>query len=353
MQIAGRSIGPDHPPYVIAEASCNHAGVYGNAVALIAAAKLAGADAIKFQAYTPDTITLDSDRPDFIIKDGPWRGRRLHDLYAEAHTPFQWFPALFAHARDLGITAFASVFDGSSVDMLERLNCPAYKIASFEIVDTPLIAYAARTGKPLILSTGMASDEECAQAWLAIREACGTPDAQAPDAIPLHCVSGYPTPVEEANLARLKAWERWRGQPFGLSDHTVGSEIPIAATALGACVIEKHLKLKGVNTADAAFSATPVEFKEMTDAVRRTWRALQPGTAASEQPSRQLRRSLYAVRDIAAGEPLSEQNVRSIRPGNGLPPKMLPEIVGAPAACAIARGAALTDDMIGARCGHG
>lgn len=347
MKIAGRKIGPTQPPYLIAEISCNHAGSLFNALRLIEAARRSGADAVKFQAYTPDTITLDCDKPDFVLQDGPWKGRRLYDLYREAHTPFEWFPTLFDHARKIGITCFASVFDFSSIDLLERLNCPAYKIASFEIVDTELIRHAAATGKPLIVSTGMASETECAAAWQAIRETCRTPDAEIADALPLHCVSGYPTPPAEANLARLRAWSTWQSQPFGLSDHTTSHTIAIAATALGVSAIEKHLKLDGIETADAGFSLTPTAFKEMARAVRDVWDALQSGTPASEQASRPLRRSLYAVADIPAGAPITRENVRSIRPGHGLAPSVLPEIVGHTATRMIARGEALARDMVG------
>jgi pseudaminic acid synthase len=338
MKIAGREIGPGHPPYIIAEISCNHRGDIREARALIAQAKQAGADAVKFQAYTADTITLDCDNPDFIIKDGPWKGRKLYELYSETQTPLDWFPALFDCARENDITAFASVFDRSSVDALEKLDCPAYKIASMEIVDIPLIKYAAKTGKPLIISTGMAHYGEIADAV----DAGGGIDNVAV----LHCISGYPSEVAESNLHRMSGLMNPR-RHIGISDHTLGWEVPVAATALGACIIEKHLNLSPSNgSEDAAFSLAPIEFKLMTYKVRQIWQAMQPSEAKSEESSRQLRRSLYVVSDIKAGELFTEQNVRSIRPSYGLPPKNLPDILGQRASKDIKRGTALTWDLM-------
>lgn len=382
MIIAGREIGPGQPPYVVAEISGSHGGALNNALHLIDAALAAGADAVKTQCYEADTITLDCDRPDFVIKDGPWKGRRLHELYRSAQTPFAWHPKLYKYARDIGITIFSSVFDPTAVDLLESLGCPAYKIASFEIVDLPLIRRAAATGKPLIISTGMATPEEVEAANMeaGVARALANPEyvkasnerdeQKCQEFIKfiignitlLHCVSGYPTPPSEANLRRLinrdgfgvQQPDGWVRPIFfhGVSDHTAGIEVPIAATALAAtsrdaCIIEKHLMLPGVATEDAAFSLTPDAFAAMVRAVRSTWEALQPSTAASEAPSRQLRRSLYSVSQIAAGEPFSTANVRSIRPGYGLPPKHLPEIIGRAAKRDIVRGEALTWEMVG------
>lgn len=335
MKIAGREIGSGQPPYIIAEISCNHRGDIREARALIAQAKQSGADAVKFQAYTPDTITLDCDNPDFVIKDGPWKGRKLYDLYSETQTPLDWFPALFECARANEITAFASVFDRSSIDALEKLDCPAYKIASMEITDIPLIEYAAKTGKPIIISTGMADKKEIAEAMIAV------PDGEK--LMLLHCISGYPTDIDEAGLGKLLHYPF----PVGISDHTLGWEVPVAATALGACIIEKHLNMHPDNgSEDADFSLTPIEFLIMTRNVRHIWRAMQPSEAKSEESSRQLRRSLYVVADMGAGELFSEQNVRSIRPSYGLAPKYLPTILGKTASCDIKRGTALSMDMI-------
>jgi pseudaminic acid synthase len=341
MKIAGREIGPSKPPYIVAEVGANHGGELDRALRLIEAAKAAGADAVKLQAYTADTITLDCDGPGFRLTEGPWQGWNLYDLYAKCQTPFEWFPAIAAHARKVGIPWFASAFDFSAIDMLLGLDVPAIKIASFELVDLPLIRYAADTGKPLILSTGMARDSDIDDA-IAVT-------GDNPNIAILHCVSGYPTPIEQANLSRFRMmWQQmWRRFDIGISDHTIGIEVPVAATALGACMIEKHFTMSHRRkTPDSMFSLEPIEFKRMADAVRTVWQALQPGTAASEAPQRALRRSLYAVADIAAGEPFTAANVRSIRPGHGLPPKDIDAVLGKTAARAIARGTPLAWDMV-------
>lgn len=344
MRINGREIGPGQPPYIIAEVGASHGGNLETAILLMGAAIGAGANAVKFQAYTPDTITLDCDKPDFIIKDGPWKGRKLYELYAKAHTPLEWFPTLFKVAADYGVTAFASVFDRSSVDALEKLDCPAYKIASMEITDTPLIKYAAATGKPLIISTGMASYQEQQEAIMAAGR------DQSSNVALLSCVSGYPTPLDEAGLYKIKN-DNFAYVLKGISDHTKGWEVPVAATALGAMIIEKHIGLWENKSEDAAFSLNPDEFRRMCESVRAIWKAMQPSEAKSEEPSRQLRRSLYVVKDMVAGEWFSEHNVRSIRPGYGLPPKELPRILGADgydryAKIDIARGTPLTEGLI-------
>ena len=342
MQIAGRAISSKMPPYLIAEASSNHCGDFNTALALISAAKTAGADAVKFQAYTPDTITLDCDKADFVIKDGLWKGRRLYELYQKCHTPLEWFSSLFRHARELGITAFASVFDAKSVDALEALECPAYKIASMEVTDTNLIGYVAKTGKPLIISTGMASEEEVFDASAA---ADVTPYAIDNVAM-LACVSGYPMKVEAANLSRLKWLQRYYSQ-VGISDHTLGWEVPIAATALGATIIEKHLMIPTQqDPEDVAFSLLPQEFSMMADKVRRTWQAMQPSDNTTEDSSRQLRRSLYVVQDIKRGERFTRDNVRSIRPSYGLPPRYLWDILDKTATQDISYGTALKWSMV-------
>jgi N-acetylneuraminate synthase len=343
IEIAGRRIGPGEPPYVIAEMSGNHNGEIARAFHLIEAAKEAGADAIKLQTYTADTITIDHGGPGFVIKGGLWDGRRLYDLYRDAHTPWEWHEALFAKCRDVGITVFSSPFDPTAVDLLERLGAPAYKIASFELIDTPLVRYAARIGKPLIMSTGMADAAEIADAVQAAQEA-----GRGGFAL-LHCVSGYPTPVEEANLKRIPALAASYDCPIGLSDHTMGTEVAVAAVALGAALIEKHFTLARADGGpDAAFSLEPHELADLVKGVRSAYRALgRPdyGHASSEQSNMVYRRSLYAVADIAAGEILTEANVRSIRPGYGLPPKHLPAILGRRAKRRIARGTPLSFDL--------
>lgn len=342
MQINGRKIGPGHAPYIVAEISCNHVGKIEYAFRLIEAANQAGADAVKFQAYTPDTITIDCDKPDFIVKDGPWKGRKLYELYQKAHTPLEWIPPLFAHAHNVGITIFASVFDETSVDALERVGCPAYKIASMEITDIPLIKYAAKTGRPLIISTGMST-------WKEIEDAAAASKAILKNTAFLHCVSGYPTPTEEANLKRMRQIDNWlwRDAIMGISDHTTGLEIPIAATAMGASIIEKHLTLDAnIDSEDRTFSLLPHEFEDMVYTVRRTYAAMQPSIAKSEQSSRQLRRSLYVTQDMKKGDLFTKDNVRSIRPGYGLPPSVIGNVIGRPAQRNIERGSPLTIDDV-------
>jgi pseudaminic acid synthase len=339
MKIDGVAIGPGQRPYVIAEMSASHCGRLDKALALIRKAKFAGAHAIKIQAYTPATITLDHDGPGFTLDAGLWAGRKLYDLYQEAHTPWDWFDDLFGYAKDIGITMFASVFDETSVDFLERFDCCAYKISSFELVDIPLIEKCARTGKPLILSTGMASPADISAAI----KAC-----QGAEFALLHCVSAYPCPVEDANISRIEHMRRIYGCPIGLSDHTLGTDVAVAATALGACIIEKHLTLSREDGGpDAEFSLVPSELASLVTSVRNVHAALGGGDRpASEGPQVSLRRSLYAVKDIAEGETLTKDNVRSIRPGFGLPPAELPSIIGRAAAMTIARGTPLARELI-------
>lgn len=341
--ISGRPIGPGHPPYVIAELSGNHNGDIARAFALMDAAKAAGADAVKLQTYTADTITIDHDGPGFVVDGGLWAGRKLHELYREAHTPWQWHPALFGHARKLQIHCFSSPFDPTAIDLLESLDAPAYKIASFEIIDLPLIARAARAGKPLIISTGMASADEIAEAVAAASDAGATAIAL------LHCVSGYPTPAAEANLARIAVLKARFPCPIGLSDHTLGHEVAIAAVALGADLVEKHFTLARADGGpDAAFSLEPAELKSLCDGVRIAHAAIgraEYGRASSEAGNVVFRRSLYVVSDIKQGEAFTAANLRSIRPGHGLLPKHLPELLGRRAACDIARGTPMRFDL--------
>lgn len=342
--IAGRTISSSERPYVIAEVSGNHNRDIERAFAIIAAASQAGADAVKLQTYTADTITIDHDDTNFRIKDGLWEGRTLYELYREAHTPWEWHEALFARARELGITVFSTPFDFTAVDFLEKLGAPAYKVASFEIVDLPLIERIAATRKPMIISTGMASFDEISEAVDAAR-AGGCRDLAL-----LHCVSGYPTPFEDANLRTIPDLAQKFGVSVGLSDHTLGVAASVAAVALGAMLIEKHITLARADGGpDAAFSLEPPELADLVTSVRAAHATLGRVDYAlkqSEKGSAVFRRSLYAVADIAKGEHFSADNVRSIRPGYGLPPKHLPKILGRRSTCEIKRGQALTPDMI-------
>lgn len=337
MKIADRIIGGVNPPYIVAEISGNHCGSLVAAKQLVKAAKRAGAHAVKTQCYEPDTITLDCRKPDFIVQGGLWQGMTLHELYGRAHTPFKWHKELFKVAKDEDITIFSSVFDKSSIDFLETLGCPAYKIASFEIVDIPLIEYAASTGKPLIISTGLASDMEVKEA----NEASGG------SACFLHCTSDYPGTVEHANLARIGHLDDLLGSnnPIGISDHTLSSIVPIAATTMRARVIEKHLRLdlneEGTKSEDYEFSLNPTMFKIMVESALQTHEAMQVRTP-EKSPSRQFRRSLYVVKDIKKGDLFTEENIRSVRPGYGLPPKRLKSVLGRRANRDFRRGDPLT-----------
>ncbi|MGY3878809.1 pseudaminic acid synthase [Aeromonas enteropelogenes] len=326
MQIAHQSIGPIQSPYVIAELSANHNGNLERALAIMTAAKEAGASAVKLQTYRPDTITLKSERPEFQIHGGLWDGHSLYDLYEWAHTPWEWHQALFAKGRELGLTVFSSPFDFSAVDLLESLDCPAYKIASFELVDLPLIRYAAQTGKPLIMSTGMANEAEIAAA---VEMALKHGNCQL---ALLHCVSGYPAPAAEYNLRAIPMLRQRFGVEVGLSDHTLGSATAIAATALGATLIEKHFTLARADGGpDCAFSMEPTELAELVASVNTAQAAL--GVAdyqltPSEQGNRAFRRSLYLVKEIAAGERLTEAHIKSVRPALGLPPADYDRLLG-------------------------
>lgn len=343
--IDGRPVGRDVPPYIVAELSGNHGGRLETALAMIDAAKAAGADAVKLQTYTADTLTIDCDGPGFLLEGGLWKGRTLHDLYGEAHTPWEWHAPLFAHARKLGLAIFSAPFDATAVDLLESLDCPAFKIASFELNDLPLIRRAARSGKPVILSTGLATLGEIAEAVEVVR-------SQNAPLMLLHCVSGYPTPTEDCNLRTIPHLAEAFGVAAGLSDHTAGGAVPAAAVALGAVLIEKHFVLSRADGGvDAAFSLEPLEFKAMADSVRAAWAALGRVNYAlepSEAGGRDYRRSLYIVTDVKAGEALTAENTRSIRPGFGLAPKHYDKVLGRRAARDLKRGEPLAWPMLAA-----
>jgi len=343
--IGNRGIGIGLPVYAVAELSANHNQDFDHAVRIIHAAKEAGADAIKLQTYTADTMTIASDREYFDIGGGTlWDGRRLHDLYCEAYTPWDWHPKLQAVARDAGLDFFSTAFDATAVDFLEEMNVPAHKVASCELVDIPLIQKMARTGKPLIMSTGMATVEEIEEAVQAARLAGATQIAL------LKCTSAYPAAAEEMNLRTIPELARRFGVPVGLSDHTMGIAVPVAAVALGACIIEKHLTLSRSEPGpDSAFSLEPHEFKAMVDAVRLAEKALGKvyfGCSAKEASSRVFRRSLFVVRNVKRGDRFTAENVRSIRPGQGLHTRHLPEVLGRRAACDIERGTPLSWELV-------
>jgi pseudaminic acid synthase len=325
--IQDREIGLDYPPYVIAELSANHNGNVDTALELIKQAKLAGADAIKLQTYTADTITLKSNAPDFCIQGGLWHGRTLYDLYEEAHTPWPWHQTLFDYAREIGITIFSSPFDNTAVDLLESLNAPAYKVASFELVDLPLIRYIASTGKPMIMSTGMANKSEIQEAVEAAR------DAGCSELALLHCVSAYPANASDYNLRTLVDMKGRFGTLVGLSDHTLDNTTAITSVALGASIIEKHFTLdrKGGGP-DDSFSLEPADLKQLCVGARTAWESLgrvNYERSESERGNMKFRRSLYFVRDLAQGHVITKEDLRSVRPGYGLPPKMLDTVLGA------------------------
>lgn len=324
--IAGRDIGTEHPPYVIAELSANHNGRIENAFRIIEEARKANADAVKLQTYRPDTITLKADTEEFRIQGGLWSGRTLYDLYEEAHMPWDWHAPLFEHARKLGITIFSTPFDSSAVDLLEDLNAPAYKIASFEAVDLPLIRYVARTGKPMIISTGMADAEEIHEAIDAARSGGCSQLAI------LRCVSGYPATAADYNLRTIPDMIARFGVLTGLSDHTLDNTTAIASVALGACIIEKHVTLdRNGGGPDDTFSLLPSELGDLCRGARTAWEALgrvDYGLKSSELGNAKFRRSLYFVKDLKAGEIVTADAVRSVRPGFGAAPKFLDHVIG-------------------------
>ena len=339
-----RAVGYGHPAYIIAEMSANHHQDYDQAVRIIEAAKDAGADAVKLQTYTPDTITMDCDNEYFRIKGTIWEGATLYKLYGEAYTPWEWHSKLKAAADDIGIDLFSAPFDETAVDLLENVGIPVYKVASFEIVDLPLLRKIASTRKPIIMSTGMATLAEIDEAVQTIRATSDSPLAL------LKCTSAYPTPPEESNLRTIPHLAEAYQVPVGLSDHTHGIAVPVAAVALGACIIEKHFTLSRADGGpDSTFSLEPHEFKTMVDAVRVAEKALGQiyyGSAVREMESRALRRSLFVVRDMQAGELFTADNVRSIRPGHGLHTRHLEEVIGRKASKAIQRGTPLSWELV-------
>jgi pseudaminic acid synthase len=345
IQINKRRIGVDQKAYIIAELSANHNQDFGEASNILRAAKEAGADAIKLQTYTPDTMTINCARADFQIGKGTiWAGKNLYQLYGEAYTPWDWQPELMRMASDLGLDFFSTPFDRTAIDFLEKLDVPAYKIASFELVDTALLQQIARTGKTVIMSTGMATLPEIEEAVAVLREGGCTQLAL------LKCTSAYPAVPEEMNLRTIPAMAARFGVPVGLSDHTLGIAVPVAAVVLGACIIEKHLTLsRAKGGPDSTFSLEPAEFRQMVDTVRVAENALgyvNYELTEGEVASRVFRRSLYVVKDMKAGELFSSESVRSIRPSYGLSPKYLNKVLGCHAAVDIPRGTPLTWDVI-------
>ena len=344
IKIADRNIGDGHPPYIIAELSANHNGNLDQALKIIETAKNLGADALKIQTYTSETMTIDCDRPEFQITSGLWAGYSLHKLYEWAHTPWEWHETMFAHAHKLGITIFSTPFDNTAVDLLEDLGAPAYKIASFEAIDLPLIRYVASKRKPMIISTGMANLDEIDEAVQAARKG-GCDELSL-----LHCVSAYPAFAADYNLATMVDLAARYDVPVGLSDHTVDNTTAIASVALGAAIIEKHFTLdRNGGGADDSFSLEPLEFSNLCRDARTTWESIgvvDYGLKSSERENTVFRRSLYAVSNIPAGTIITTRHVRSIRPGYGLAPKHLDSVLGAVALKDIARGQAIQWGLI-------
>jgi N-acetylneuraminate synthase len=343
INIAGRDIGDGCTPYIIAEMSANHNGDLNAALRIIEQAKHAGADAVKIQTYRPDTITLKSDLPDFQITDGLWAGRTLYDLYEWAHTPWDWHMSLFEHARKLGITLFSSPFDNTAVDLLEDLNVPAYKIASFEAVDLPLVKYVASTGKPMIISTGMADAEEIQEAIDAAQE------GGCKELAILHCVSGYPAPPEDYNLLTIPDMMERFGLVTGLSDHTLDNTTAIASIATGATIIEKHFTLnRNAGGPDDSFSLEPPDLAALCKAARVAWMAMGKvdyGIKSSEKGNIKFRRSLYFTRSLKAGDVIQSDSIKSIRPGYGLSPSKIHDVIGSIVQNDVIAGTAVTSSL--------
>jgi len=344
MKINGRSIGKNEPPYIIAELSANHNGDLERAFQTIKSAHESGADAIKIQTYTADTMTIDCDRDEFKIHGGLWDGYKLYDLYKEAETPYEWHQEIFAYAATLGITVFSTPFDETAVDLLESLGAPAYKIASFEAIDLPLIRYVASKGKPMIMSTGMCTEDEIEEAMMVAKEGgCN-------QLVLLHCISSYPAPVDQANLLQMLELSRRFGILSGLSDHTLGTTVSVAAVALGACVIEKHFTLSREDKGpDSEFSIEPNELASLCKNSYDAWLALgQRGFVRqkAEEGNKHFRRSIYFVKDMQKGEVITQDHIRRIRPGFGLAPKYYDELIGCTVNKSVERGTAATWNLI-------
>ncbi|GGO85154.1 pseudaminic acid synthase [Marinobacterium nitratireducens] len=343
-EINNRKIGKNQPPYIIAEVSANHNGDINRAFELIKSAHEAGADAVKLQTYTADTMTIDCDNEEFMIRDGLWDGYKLYDLYKWAETPFEWHRSIFDYAAELGITVFSTPFDETAVDLLESLNTPAYKIASFEATDLPLIKYVASTGKPIIMSTGLCTEDEVEEAVVTAR------DAGCTDLILLHCISSYPAPMDQANLAQIQTLAKRFNTISGLSDHTLGTTASVAAVALGARVIEKHFTLSRSDKGpDSIFSIEPNELKHLCQDACNAWSAVgKPGfnRQTSEESNLRFRRSIYFVRDLKAGAPITESDIRRIRPGFGLAPKYFEKLIGKRVAADVKAGTATSWELI-------
>lgn len=344
IKIAGREIGCNQPPYIIAELSANHNGSLERALATIDAAKQCGADAIKLQTYTADTMTIDCDADDFMIKGGLWDGYKLYDLYKWAGTPYEWHEAMFKHAQAIGMTVFSTPFDESAVDLLESLGTPAYKIASFELTDHPLIRYVAKTGKPVIMSTGMGSRAEIDEAVSVARE------SGCKEVVLLHCVSSYPAPINQANLRQIPELSSRYNVPVGLSDHTLGTSAAVAAVAIGASIIEKHFvidhKQKGP---DSEFSIDPLGLEDLCRSCREAWSALGKigfERQESEKNNKRFRRSIYFIRNLEKGETISEKDIRRIRPGFGVAPKYFDELIGKKLKIRVDRGTPVSFDQL-------
>jgi len=325
-QIDGRSISPSEPPYVIAELSANHNGSLERALKTIDAAKNSGAAAVKLQTYSADTMTIDNDQSDFMIKGGLWDGYKLYDLYKWAQTPYEWHVEMFKYAKEIGITVFSTPFDETAVDLLEDLNTPAYKIASFEMIDLPLIKYVASTNKPMIISTGMANEQEIEEAVTTAR------DNGCEELVLLHCISSYPAPIEQSNLRQIPVLAKRFDTLVGLSDHTMGTTASVTAIAMGACVIEKHFTLSRSDKGpDSEFSLEPDELSRLCSETKDAWLALGNegfNRVKAEEGSKVFRRSIYFVKDLPAGHVITDSDIQRIRPGSGLAPKYLNDIIG-------------------------
>lgn len=346
LRIGSRSIGSDQPVFIVAEMSANHGQRFEDAVKIMEAAKEAGADAVKLQTYTPDTLTINCDKAYFNLEGTEWESTNLYELYSQAYTPWEWQPRLKKIAEDLGLMLFSTPFDETAVDFLEQMDVPCYKVASFEVVDLPLLRKIARTGKPIIMSTGMATLAEIDEAVRAVRESGCRQLAL------LRCTSAYPALLDEMNLRTIPDLSQAFHVPVGLSDHSLDPAVPIVAVALGACLIEKHFTLsRSCPNPDSSFSVEPHEFKAMVDAVRTTERALGAihyGVSTTEATNLRFRRSLFVIRDMKVGDTFSKENVRSIRPGHGLHTRHLEDIMGKRATRDIERGEPLSWDMVSA-----